>query len=142
MPKNFVLLLTLFFAAFLPGCISDVTTENGFEDPQWINETGDGNSTWAIELDSSEWLEINSSYAQVLYWDEYGNGSREEYVTMTAFTISEDSEGWLVPGFSPIFGGNYSGCYVFQDECKTSHAWGDQGFEVLSWSIIYRVHEV
>ena len=60
---------------------------------------------------------------------------------MTAFTISEDSQGWLVPGFSPIFGGNYSGCYVFQDECKISHAWGDQGFEVLTWSIIYRVHE-
>ena len=136
------MLLGLLFAASLSGCISDTSTENPIEDPQWINDTGDGNSSWTIELDNSEWLEVNSSYAQVLYWDEYGNGSREEYVTMTAFTISEDSQGWLVPGFSPIFGGNYSGCYVFQDECKTSHAWGDQGFEVLTWSIIYKVHEV
>ena len=133
-----LLLLTVSFS----GCIGENEISSDDDGPSWINDTGDGNSTWNIELDNSEWLEINSSYAQVLYWDEYGNGSREEYLTMTAFTISEDSEGWLVPGFSPIFGGNYSGCYVFQDECKTSHAWGDQGFEVLTWSIIYRVHEV
>ncbi|MBI19300.1 MAG: hypothetical protein CMB73_01845 [Euryarchaeota archaeon] len=126
----------------LSGCIGENDVSSPDDGPTWINDTGDGNSTWNIELDNSEWLEIYSSYAQVLYWDEYGNGSREEYVTMTAFTISEDSEGWLVPGFSPIFGGNYSGCYVFQDECKTNHAWGDQGFEVISWSVIYRVHEV
>ena len=125
----------------LSGCVVDNDTTKSSE-PSWTNDVGDGNSTWSISLSDYEWLEINSSYAQVLHWDENEDGTREEHQIMTQFTISEDNEGWLVPGFSPIFGGNYSACYIFQNECYQSHAWGDQGFEVLNWSIIYRVHEV
>ena len=125
----------------LSGCIgeNEIATLN---EPSWINDAGDGNATWSISLSSSEWLEINSTYAQVIHWDENGDGTREEHLIMAQFTISEDEQGWLVPGFSPIFGGNYSACYIFQNECYQYHSWGDQGFEVLNWSIIYRVHEV
>ena len=51
----------------LSGCIGENEVSSTDDRPAWINDTGDGNSTWDVELDNSEWLEVNSSYAQVLY---------------------------------------------------------------------------
>ena len=135
-PKlQFVILLLA--SLTLSGCIGEdnMSTDEG---PAWINETGDTTQHWSIEIDDDEWLEVKSSRVMIEFYRESGNITQNY-----PYTIQE-SEGWIVSDYSPVFGGSYAGCYFnseINDCVDEYYPDQNQGFTVTDWSIIYRVHQ-
>lgn len=130
-----LLLLTVSFS----GCIGENEVSSTDDGPSWINETGTTDQHWAIQLDDDEWLEVKSAAVILEYYLESGNLTETQ-----GYTILE-SNGWTVNGYSPIFGGSYTGCYFNSElyECIDDYYPNvNQGFTVTEWSVIYRVHEV
>ena len=131
------LVILLITSLSLSGCIgeNDVSTDEG---PAWINETGNTDQHWSIEIDDDEWLEIKSARVMLEYYRESGNVTYNQ-----PYTIQE-SNGWVVSEYSPVFGGTYTGCYFTGELNECVDEWypeSSQGFTVTDWSVIYRVHQ-
>ena len=140
MKRKPIALVLLLLTVSLSGCIGENEVSSTDDGPSWINETGTLNQHWAVQLDDDEWLEVKSTAAVIL---RILSRIRELDSRAQGYTIQE-SDGWAVSGYSPIFGGSYTACYLFAElyECTDDYYPGqNQGFTVTEWSVIYRVHE-
>ena len=138
MKRQPIALVLLLVTVSFSGCIGENEVSSTDDGPSWINETGTTDQHWTIQLDDDEWLEVKSAIVIIDYYRESGNVSYNQ-----PYTIQE-SDGWAVSGYSPIFGGSYTGCYFNTElyECIDDYYPGqNQGFTVTEWSVIYRVHE-
>ena len=143
MRKDQIFVLLLIFLLPLTGCFGGVVgdaeaddDDNDDDEPQWINDVGTSPINWNLSLNENQWLEVKSSYGLLVMG---GNSSQEE-ITQYGLGVNEET-GWVVTGFSPIFGGDYSICGIFSGEnCYSTDPDGD--WYISDWTIIYRIHSV
>ena len=144
MRKDQIFVLLLILLLPMTGCfggvVGDAEADNDDDDdddePQWINDVGTSPINWNLSLNQNQWLEVKSSYGLLVI----GENSTQEEISQYGLAVNEET-GWVVAGFSPIFGGDYSICGIFVEEnCHSTDPDGD--WYISDWSIIYRIHSV
>ncbi|MBT6874487.1 MAG: peptidylprolyl isomerase [Euryarchaeota archaeon] len=106
------------------------------QEPEWINDRGDGQNQWSISLSDNQWLEIQ--IAQIIL--QYHSDGENYYLTVGAVIASD--EGYLVSEYSPRYGGNYSLCLDITSDLSCHYTPTDSDRTLHEWSIIYRIHNV
>jgi len=112
---------------------------NGTMEPEWINDRGDSGHQWTLSLSDDQWLEVASATA-IMY--HYHDG-QDHFTSWQALIVSDEAYiagyGTNSESISPIFGGNYSLCINWDDGICYDYD-RDTEYEIVEWSVIYRVH--
>ena len=151
---NTIVMTLLMIASALAGCTSGDPDGDGLDslneddldaliqlieesNVDWINDRGNATETWSISLEDDQWLEVKSTSA-LINWEDEG-----QTTTLTIGGAILEDEGWRVGSFSPIFGGDYTYCQQYvENVCWDNHNSSEVQFDVIGWSIIYRVHQL
>ena len=135
---NALLIVTIFTSIFA-GCVGDSTdnTTTAVEDsgPDWINDVGTNDSLWSISLEQDQWLEVKIATTII--------NAENENISYPVSLLSDEKFvlNPSVSSYSPKFGGSYSLCVMMMEGiCVVEDP--DNNWEIIDWSIIYRIHEV